>query len=392
MAKTIIAIETSCDETAVAIIRANTEHITVLSHSILSQAKLHEEFGGVFPNLAKREHAKALPLLIKTTLRESGLLGERGNVVLDESPLKKILKKDDILCEGLMPLLKNIKKPDIDAIAVTAGPGLEPALWVGFNAARALAIAWHVPFYPMNHMEGHIAAALMSPVKEREDEYMITLPPLPALAILISGGHTEFDLMRVIGSYERVGETLDDAVGEAYDKVARLMGLPYPGGPKIAVLAEEARTRNIQPPVSLPRPMLSAKNLSMSFSGLKTAVRYAIEKIAPLTEKNRIGIAREFEDAVRDVLIKKTHAAIEETSTESLIVSGGVSANTYLRNAFGRLANEHGIPLLLPDQHLSTDNALMIAAALALRFTTQSVKPTDPADPNLNVNGTLTLV
>ncbi len=388
--KTILAIETSCDETAVAIVDVFENEITVRSHLILSQASLHAEFGGVFPNLAKREHARTLPTLIKKALEESNLLFlNKKSVTLDNALIETLLNKDGTLKETLLPFLKETQPPKIDAIAVTMGPGLEPALWVGFNTARALSITWNAPFYPMNHMEGHIVASLLQ--RKTENTCTLTDIPLPALAVLLSGGHTEFDLVRTIGSYERIGETLDDAVGEAYDKAARLMGLSYPGGPKIALLAEEARSFKTPSPVKLPRPMTHSRDLNTSFSGLKTAVRYAIEKISPLTDEDKRGLAGEFENAVTEVLIRKAHTAIETTNVESLILGGGVSANTFIRNAFMRLAQEHSIPLLLPDPVLATDNALMIAVACALRLNKGKLIATNPLDQNLAVNGTLRL-
>lgn len=393
--KTFLAIETSCDETAVAIIDVRGTTITVRTHLVFSQASLHATFGGVFPNLAKREHAKALPPLLTSALTEAQLATNTPPPKELPQKIQELLIKDTVLSETLIPFIQNTNIPSIDGIAVTYGPGLEPALWVGLNTARALAYAWNVPLYPMNHMEGHIAAALLSETAQNETathhSYTLTDPPVPALAILLSGGHTEFDLIRRIGDYERIGETQDDAVGEAYDKVARLLGLPYPGGPLLAQKAQEARTRRIQSPIKLPRPMVTSGNLHTSFSGLKTAVRYAVEKITPLTDQDTIGIAREFEDAVTEVLIRKTHAAIEATGVESLILGGGVVANEHLRTAFGRLAQEHGIPLLAPHPALATDNALMIATALAARHIHGCTIAKDPFDTTLKACGTLRL-
>ncbi len=393
--KTFLAIETSCDETAVAIIDVRGTTITVRSHLVFSQASLHATFGGVFPNLAKREHAKALPLLLTSALTEAQITSNTPPQKELLTNIQALLIKDTILCETLIPFIQNTNIPLIDGIAVTYGPGLEPALWVGLNTARALAYAWNVPLYPMNHMEGHIAAALLSENTSDntspQRRYTLTEPLVPALAVLLSGGHTEFDLIHRIGTYERIGETQDDAVGEAYDKVARLLGLPYPGGPLLAQKAQEARTRHVQSPIKLPRPMITSDTLHTSFSGLKTAVRYAVEKITPLTDQDTIGIAREFEEAVTEVLIRKTHAAIEKTAAESLILGGGVVANEYLRAAFARLAKEHSIPLFAPHPTLATDNALMIATALAARYTHGCSIARDPSDITLKACGTLRL-
>jgi N6-L-threonylcarbamoyladenine synthase len=387
----ILSIETSCDETAIAIIETNDRTVFVRSHIVLSQAKLHEHYGGVFPNLAKREHARALTPLLTQALAEAKLTTYAHTLSKEtESGIIQKLSREADMCSALLSFLKTTPRPDIGALTVTSGPGLEPALWVGISFAEALAFAWNIPLYPGNHMEGHVAVAMLTPATEKlhAGEYTLTQPPFPALAFLVSGGHTELDLIRDVGQYERVGETRDDAVGEAYDKTARLLGLPYPGGPKIALLAQEARSFHTPSPVSLPRPMLKTDDFDFSFSGLKTAVRYAVEKISPLTETDKRGIAREFEDAVTEVLITKAHNAIIHYSAKSLILGGGVIANTHIRNAFARLADVHTIPLLLPDPTLSTDNALMIAIALHMRLLAGTAQPT--TEP-ITADGTLSL-
>jgi len=247
----------------------------------------------------------------------------------------------------------------IGAIAVTQGPGLEPCLWTGINFAKTLAEKWKVPVIPTNHMEGHIVASLL---KKEGENYSFAIPEFPSLALLISGGHTEIVLMREFGKYEIVGKTRDDAVGECFDKTARLLGLPYPGGPEISKLAAEARKENLKLETELPRPMLDADNLDFSFSGLKTAVLYAT-KDKKLSADDIKKFAREIEEAITDVLIGKMEKAIEKYSAESLIAGGGVIANTFIRSALQKLADSYDIPLYLPHTSHATDNALMIALA-----------------------------
>lgn len=378
--KTILSIETSCDETSIALINGDETSITVLSHIVLSQASLHAEFGGVFPNLARREHAKALIPVLKEVLAQAfPELPAKGSTA-DETRLAdalKILHKEPALQSEFSVFATQTEKPPIDAIVVTSGPGLEPALWVGITGAHALGHLWQIPVYAMNHMEGHIAAALLAAQKPDSKTRDLVKLPAPSLAFLLSGGHTQLVLVRGFGHYECIGQTRDDAVGEAYDKTARLMGLAYPGGPKLAALAQEARTFNIPSPLPLPRPMRDTPDFDFSFSGLKTAVRYAIEKISPLTDTDKKGLAKEFEEAVKDVLIIKTHRAIIHHRASSLILGGGVVANEYLRDAFSRLATAHEIPLYLPDLNLATDNALMIAIAALLRLNTNTLVPSE---------------
>ena len=316
----ILGIETSCDETAICVLEcdggAEKPTFKVLANALYSQAKLHAEFGGVFPMLAKREHLKNLPVL-----------------------LKKVLEK--------------VGENKIDAIAVTVGPGLEPALWTGVNFSEELGKKWQVPVIPTNHMEGHIAAVLT----QGEVKF-------PALALLISGGHTELVLAKKWGEYEVLGQTRDDAVGEAFDKVARILGLPYPGGPEISRLAKEARRVSLAAPFSLPRPMLKSDDYDFSFSGLKTAVLYSVKKIPELTAEVKMAVAREFEDAAAEVLVSKTRKALEQFGTPTLILGGGVSANTFIRESFKKLVEEFPeTTLLVPDPSMSTDNAVMIAMA-----------------------------
>ena len=271
----ILAIETSCDETAIAILEIakedNFSKVTVLGNALLSQIDLHKEYGGVFPMLAKREHTRTITPLLEKVLEEAGLWQEKEiKSIAPEiaQEVENLLTKEEGLSASLLTLLSTIKTPALDAIAVTHGPGLEPALWVGVNFATALSVAWEVPLIPINHMEGHILSSLL--LKE-DTAYMLKTPHFPLLALLISGGHTELVLMEGWGTYKVIGGTKDDAVGEAYDKVARMLGLPYPGGPEISKLAEEARAHHMQSEFSLPRPMLHSDDLNFSFAGPKNS-------------------------------------------------------------------------------------------------------------------------
>ncbi len=345
----ILAIETSCDETGIAIVEGQKTpeglSFAVLKHALLSQAQLHAEYGGVYPNLAKREHQKNLPILFEQ--------------FKDEKP---------------------------DAIAVTQGPGLEPALWTGIEFAKKLAAQSQVPLLPINHMEGHLISSLVKDGKIENVQF-------PVLGLLISGGHTEFVLMREWFKYEIIGETLDDAVGEAFDKVARMLGLPYPGGPHISKLAAQARAISGRSAVSnhpladlqggnstsaagisLPRPMLNTDNCDVSFSGLKTAALYALRDmggIQTLSAEQIADFAREFEDAVGDIFTAKTLRALEKTEAKTFVIGGGVAANSYLREKLGAVVAKEfpEVEFKLPEHSITGDNAIMIGeAALARRL------------------------
>src|SRR3989344_5016074 len=324
----ILAIETSCDETAVAILEIDgpleKPNIKVLGNSLFSQVHLHEKYGGVYPNLAKREHEKNLPPLLEKTVKEAGT-------------------------------------SDVDFIAVTQGPGLEPALWVGIGFAIELGKKWGKPVVPIDHMEGHIYSVLY------QDKFSISnsqFPKLelPALALLVSGGHTELVEVKDFGHYEIIGQTLDDAVGEAFDKVARMLGLPYPGGPQISKLAAASRLRIKDLEFKLPRPMLHSKDFNFSYSGLKTAVLYKLKAEGRSDQEFREDMARAFEDAAVEVLIEKTRRALIKLgdTVKTLIVAGGGSANTCLTGELERLVSEFPeISLRLPIKSLSTDNTVL---------------------------------
>lgn len=361
----ILSIETSCDETAISIVDAmggvTRPRFIVRSNIILSQAKLHAEYGGVFPALAKREHAKALTPLLEQSLKEAKLFHTKKSSAFTPALTKKleaIFTHEQELSTAFLALIPSIKKPAVDAIAVTHGPGLEPALWVGVNFARALSLVWDIPLIPVNHMEGHIYGSL---VEEKWNKLTLAPLSLPAVALLVSGGHTELVLIKKLRSYKLLGKTRDDAIGEAFDKVARMLGLPYPGGPAISKLAKEASHLEAFP---LPRPMIKSGDLDFSFSGLKTSVLYAIKKLGhALTDEERLRIAKGFQDSVVEVIATKVAGAVRAHGARTVIAGGGVAANKQIRAALEAAAEQEGFVLRVPPLHLSTDNALMIAVA-----------------------------
>jgi N6-L-threonylcarbamoyladenine synthase len=364
----LLSIETSCDETAVSVVkrcRGKSIRFEVLSHKVLSQVNLHAQYGGVFPALAKREHARALTQLIAEALHEAGLLVERTHVHhiphATRKKLETMLSREPEMLTAMKVMFEGIQKPSLDAIAVTMGPGLEPALWVGINGALALHAVWNIPLYPINHMEGHVVASTLT---VKDNVYEIPELEFPSCALLISGGHTELVRISKWRNYKVIGKTRDDAVGEAFDKVARLLDLPYPGGPEISRLAEHARKEGlvVDEDLRLPRPMLHSGDLNFSLSGLKTAVLTRVNKRKPLDDKTKKMLALEFENSVTDVLVAKVKQAMYETRAKSLIVGGGVSANTHIRFALKELADKEGFALFVPDHALSTDNGLMISS------------------------------
>lgn len=315
----VLGIESSCDETGVAVYDTALSGAAALrAHAIYSQIALHAEYGGVVPELASRDHVrKALPL-IRQTLAEAGL-----------------------------------SVRDIDGVAYTAGPGLVGALLVGAGVARALAWALEVPAVGVHHMEGHLLAPLMG-----DDP-----PQPPFVALLVSGGHTQLVAVEAIGRYRLLGETLDDAAGEAFDKTAKLMGLPYPGGPQLAALAEQGNPGRFR----FARPMTDRPGLDFSFSGLKTQVLLAWQG-SDKSEATRADIARGFEDAVVDTLAIKCERALDAAGCDTLVVAGGVGANRRLRARLQAMAAARGGRACFPPPALCTDNGAMIAFAGALRL------------------------
>ncbi len=347
----VLVIETSCDETAVSVLECSGDTLNaefrVLGNALYSQAHLHAEYGGVFPTLAKREHIKNLPALLATAFREAASATASIYDSRKQNPL------------------------GIDLVAVTSGPGLEPALWTGIEFAKAEAARLGVPLVGADHMEGHIISALVT--KSGDTTYKLTLPDFPILALLISGGHTELILMREWFSYELIGRTKDDAVGEAFDKVARLLDFPYPGGPKVAEAAARARARGTAHGIVFPRPLIHEQSCDFSFSGLKTAVRYKLRDMHDLSDETKEHVAEAFEDAARDALIAKTRRALHETNALTLAVGGGVSANTEVRRALQDLGTKEfpDVHIAFPHPSLTGDNALMIGMAAYLRHTTE---------------------
>jgi N6-L-threonylcarbamoyladenine synthase len=355
----ILAIETSCDETAIAVLECSggldKPTFKVFGNALNSQIDLHKEFGGVVPDIAKREHQKWLPLLLDTVFKK---------VCFD------------------------IERPNIDLIAVTAGPGLEPALWTGITFAEELGKKWHIPVMPVNHMEGHILSVLIHGSENPNDQGLTTNEiQFPALALLVSGGHTEIVLVSDYGSYQILGRTRDDAVGEAFDKVARILGLPYPGGPEVAKLAAKDRQEYTEAELEFTMPMLNSGNLDFSYSGLKTAVLYKAKDLGTLTEDDKMSLARAFEDAAIGALVKKTKSALDEHMVKTLIIGGGVSANTYLRESLTTLIEEYPeVTLMFPIRSLTTDNAIMIAVAAYIESHKQG-----PLDMPIKASGNLSL-
>lgn len=327
----ILGIETSCDDTGISIIncKAKSEKrkaiFKVLSSVVSSQTKIHAQYGGVYPMLAKREHEKNLPIVYKAAL-------------------KKAFGQKDLR---------------LDLIAVTNGPGLEPCLWQGINFAKKLSKQLKIPAIPINHIEAHIFANFISKAKGEKRKAKM----FPVIALIVSGGHTQLVLIKKFGKYKILGETLDDAVGECFDKTARVLGLSYPGGPAIEACASKAKNRGPSP-VSLPRPMINQKNYNFSFSGLKTAVLYHYQSQSPKIQKSPEyvrAMAHEIQNAAIDVLLAKTFKAAQEYQVKSIILGGGVTANSQLRKRFKQQAKKSKIKLFVPDKKYSTDNAVMVA-------------------------------
>lgn len=343
----VLAIETSCDETAVAVVEGRGESIAVLSNVISSQVKLHAKYGGVVPNLAAREHTKNITHVFRTALKEAGI--------------------------------RDVAR-DVDLIAVTHGPGLGPSLLVGITFARTLAWLTGLSIVGVNHLDGHIHSNWLEPEKPMNDIF-------PALNLVVSGGHTELVLMRGHGNYEIIGETQDDAVGEAFDKVARLLGLGYPGGPIVSKLAEQGDPAKYP----LPSPMLNTKNYDFSYSGLKTAVLYLLRdlKLKRLTKQVKADIAASFQEAAIRVLVEKTKRAAQEHGAKAVLLSGGVSANKLLRHRLEQLAAELGIRSIQPAMKYTTDNAAMIAAAGY--FASLKRKRAKPSWKSVRMDANLTL-
>lgn len=325
----ILGIETSCDETGVALVEANgglkSPQFKVLKNLVASQIKIHEPFGGVVPNLAKREHLKNLPILLEKIFGKS----QRANGKLEK----------------------------VDLIAVTVGPGLEPALWTGIQFAKQIISNFQFPtskLIGVNHLEGHLYSFLLP--QNRKSQRADGKSIFPAVALIVSGGHTILLAMKDLKTWKYLGETRDDAVGEAFDKVARLLRLPYPGGPALEKLAKRGNSKAIE----FPRPMIHEKNYDFSFSGLKTSVLYYLRDNR---EHSPADVAASFQQAAVDVLVKKTLRAVKDTEAKSVMLSGGVAANKLLRRILEKMAKSEGLRFFVAEQKYNTDNAVMIAAA-----------------------------
>ena len=311
----VLGIETSCDETGIALYDSARG---LLAHALHSQIAMHQAYGGVVPELASRDHIRRVVPLAESVLSEA------GHVLAD-----------------------------LDGIAYTQGPGLAGALLVGASIANALGFALKVPAIGVHHLEGHLLSPLLGEPK----------PAFPFVALLVSGGHTQLFAVHGIGEYALLGDTLDDAAGEAFDKTAMLLGLSYPGGPMLAKLAERGRPGL----VTLPRPMKDSGDLNMSFSGLKTAVSTLVRREPPTDQRNA-DIAREFEKAIVDVLVAKSLAALDVTGLSRLVVAGGVGANRSLRGRLLAATAAQGARVYFPDTQFCTDNGAMIALVGALRM------------------------
>ncbi len=353
----VLAIETSCDETAVAVLLGNGDRLRLEASYVRSQIDVHQAYGGVVPEVAAREHLEHILSMLHQTVKPNG--------------------------EG------------IDVVAVTSGPGLAPALRVGVETAKALAWAWQKPLVPVCHLEGHIYAVwlresyVVSRTSSAPDKRRPTndkrLPSFQALALIVSGGHTELVLMTDHGVYERLGETLDDAAGEAFDKVAKMLDLGYPGGPKVAQLAEKGNPKTFD----FPRAMLDQDNFEFSFAGVKTSVLYKLREheVRLADEQFKADIAASFQEAVVDVLTQKTMKAVRVHNPASVILAGGVAANVALRERLAAACAQANVKLYVPEFQFAMDNAAMIAAAGYFRAQKGAVvNPLNlVADPNLDI-------
>ena len=381
--KFILAIETSCDETAAAVLsmepsprpsprgrgrKTEWPKIQTLSSVVKSQISIHKSFGGVVPEAAARAHVKNILPVVEKALVEAKIT----------SPNLSLKKERN----GSISLLAKGGLREVNYIAITVGPGLIPSLIVGVEFARALGLATGKPIIPVNHMMGH----LYSPFgRLNAKRYPLNANLFPVISLIVSGGHTILAVMNNIRDYKVLGQTVDDAAGEAFDKVAKLLGLPYPGGPEVSKLA--ARSKN---PVNFPRPMINSKNYNFSFSGLKTAVLYYVQSLQP-TNYNlqaKQNICAGFQQAAVDVLVTKTLRAVKEYGAKSISLSGGVAANKSLRQMLKVKCQMLGLKFFAPPQNLCTDNAEMIGIAACFMLH-NGFKPKKysqiKADPNLEL-------
>jgi len=325
----VLGIESSCDETGVALVEAGASGLPRLAaHALHSQIAMHQAYGGVVPELASRDHIRRVLPLAESVFEQAGR-----------------------------------RLSDVDVVAYTRGPGLAGALLVGAGVACALGAALGKPVLGVHHLEGHLLSPFLS----------ADAPEFPFVALLVSGGHTQ--LMRVdgVGEYELLGETIDDAAGEAFDKSAKLLGLPYPGGPWLAKLAETGDAAAFK----LPRPLLHSGDLDFSFAGLKTAVLTQAKKLGDELESRKSDLAASTQAAIVEVLLKKSIGAIEQTGLNRLVVAGGVGANRSLREQLNAACAKRGVRVHYPELHLCTDNGAMIAMAAAMRLQSGIQRPTE---------------
>lgn len=349
----VLAIESTCDETAAAVVESCGAGVKVINNVVASSVLMHQKYGGIVPEVAAREQIKSIIPVITEAVGE--------------------------------------EKDDIDGIAVSFGPGLMGSLLVGVESAKSLAWAWKKPLYKVNHMAAHVFANWITPTASQLGGQVvgkIEVPKFPTVGLIVSGGHTDLILMKSINDWEWIGGTRDDAVGEAFDKVARLLGLPYPGGPEIQKAAERAQERNFQFPIfndhkyKLPRPLLNEDNLDMSFSGLKAAIARIVSDMGKIDDETRDLLAWEFSEAVCEILVKKTMKAVEKYKPVSVLLAGGVAANKQLRGSLKIAVENAGIKFFCPELKYCGDNAAMVGAAAIIA--PREVKPVElKPDPSV---------
>lgn len=339
---TLLAIESSCDETGVSVVQKSVEEIRVLAALVASQANIHEQTGGVIPEVAAREHLNVIGPMIASVIQKS-----------------------------------NCTKEHIDAIAVTVGPGLMPALAVGVQAAKTLAYVWEKPIIPVHHIEGHIYSALL-----QANEANAAISSFPALALIVSGGHTMLIEISDHLTYKILGETLDDAAGEVFDKVARMLNLPYPGGPHVSELAMHGNPQAF----NFPRPMRNSGDLNFSYSGLKTAVLYQTRALGEKIDNQKNNIAASFQAAVIDSLAEKLVTAAQAKQYKAILLAGGVAANAALRSRIQQEADALHVPLLVAPASLCGDNATMIGQAGVFAYEAGRIKSWREIDAIARIN------
>lgn len=372
----ILAIETSCDETAASVIGVENDRPVILSNIVNSQIELHTKTGGVVPEVASRAHMEnIIPVITEALIQASNKLQVTSYKDSNDSKLGTSNYSEAI------KVLQN----DITHIAVTNGPGLIGSLLVGFNAAKGIAYSLDKPIIPVNHIEGHIYSAFAESDKEIE---------FPLISLTVSGGHTSLTLMKNHGEYETIGQTLDDAAGEAFDKVAKLLELGYPGGPVISKLASKFRSRKgkleDREGIVFPRPILNNGTFNFSFSGLKTAVLHyvlGIKKEREITEDDKEEICAAFEDAVVDVLVTKTMRAVERFEPKAVVLAGGVAANTRLRSelVYRIQITDNSIKFLPAPKNLCGDNAAMIGLAAYYHIQKKNISTWKDIEINSNL-------